>query len=216
MGILPQSVLPLGTMPSGEEHAWEVLARLDPEVVCRRAEVTFCSPAGHYVLRLFSEHMLVSTKDRLISGDSPAADALLERLGGHARLSSLWYLVGARDIPLSGRLVKPGDMGGGEIYERGTHVLPLDRLALRYGSDVSRFLARGRELGGEETEYGDASLRLLPFPRVSAVLLLWKKDPEFAACAGLLFDSSARYHLSVDIIWSTAMMTLQAMLYEEA
>ena len=214
--LSPSLVLPLGMMPSGEEHAWEVLARLDPEVVCRRAQVAFCPPAGHYVLRLFSERMLVSTKDRRISGSSPAAGVLLERLGGHARLSSLWYLVGARDIPLSGRLVRPGDIGGGEIYERGTHVLPLDRIAHRYGSDACGFLARGRELGGEETEYGDASLSLFPFPRVSVVLLLWKNDPEFAARAGLLFDSSARFHLPVDIVWSTAMMTLQGMLYEEA
>ena len=199
-------------MPNGEEHAWEVLARLDPEAVCRRADVTHCAPAGHYVLRVFSAFMPVSTKDRRMSGGSPSADALLERLGGHARLSALWYLVGARDVPLSGRLAKPGDMGGGEIYERGTHVLPLDCVADRYGSDLDGFLARGRELDGEETRYGDASVRLLPFPRVPVVLLLWKKDPEFAARAGLLLDSSARFHLPLDIIWSTAMMTLQAML----
>jgi hypothetical protein len=43
-------------------------------------------------------------------------------------------------------------------------------------------------------------------------LLLWKKDPEFTARAGLLFDSSARLHLPVDVIWSTAMMSLLAML----
>ncbi|MBL7165191.1 MAG: DUF3786 domain-containing protein [Dehalococcoidales bacterium] len=149
---------------------------------------------------------------RRISGDSPAADILLEQLGGYARLSALWYLVGARDIPVSGKLVKPGDMGGGEIYQRGTHVLPLDRIAERYGSDVPGFLARGRELGSEQAEYGDASLRLFPFPRVPVVLLLWKKDPEFVARAGLLFDSSARFHLPVDVIWSTAMISLLAML----
>lgn len=103
-------------------------------------------------------------------------------------------------------------MGGGEIYERGTHVLPLDRVSDRYGTDVPGFLARGRELGGEPTDYADASLRLFPFPRVPVVLLLWEKGPEFAARASLLFDSSARFHLPVDIIWSTAMMSLLAML----
>lgn len=197
---------------SGEEHAWGLLSDLDPEDVCRRADVSFDHPAGCFKLRLFSADILVCTRYRRISGDSPAADILLERLGGYARLSALWYLVGARDIPASGKLVKPGDMGGGEIYQRGTHVLPLDRIAERYGGDVPGFLARGRELGGEQTKYGDASLRFFPFPRVPVVLLLWKKDPEFAARAGLLFDSSARFHLPADVIWSTAMMSLLATL----
>ena len=197
---------------SGEEHAWGLLSDLDPEDVCRRAEISFDHPAGCFKLRLFSADILVCTRYRRISGDSPAADILLERLGGYARLSALWYLVGARDIPASGKLVKPGDMGGGEIYQRGTHVLPLDRIAERYGGDVPGFLARGRELGGEQTKYGDASLRFFPFPRVPVVLLLWKKDPEFAARAGLLFDSSARFHLPADVIWSTAMMSLLATL----
>ena len=197
---------------SGEEHAWGLLSDLDPEDVCRRADVGFDYPAGCFKLRLFSADILVFTGYRRISGDSPAADILLEQLGGYARLSALWYLVGARDIPVSGKLVKPGDMGGGEMYQRGTHVLPLDRIAERYGSDVPGFLARGRELGSEQAEYGDASLRLFPFPRVPVVLLLWKKDPEFVARAGLLFDSSARFHLPVDVIWSTAMISLLAML----
>lgn len=203
--------MPDGTQ-SGEEHAWELLSDLDPEDVCRRADVSFDRPAGCFKLRLFSADILVCTRCRRISGDSPAADVLLERLGGYARLSALWYLVGARDIPVSGKLVKPGDMGGGEIYQRGSHVLPLDRIAERYGSDVPGFLARGQELGGKQAEYGDVSLKLFLFPRVPVVLLLWKKDPEFAARAGLLFDSSARLHLPVDVIWSTAMMSLLAML----
>jgi hypothetical protein len=197
---------------SGEEHAWELLSDLDPEDVCRRADVSFDCATGCFKLRLFSADILVCTSYRSISGDSPATNILLERLGGYARLSALWYLVGARDIPVSGKLVKPGDMGGGEIYERGTHVLPLDRIAEKYGSDVPGFLARGRELGGKQAEYRDVSLRLLVFPRVPVVVLLWKKDPEFAARAGLLFDSSARFHLPVDVIWSTAMVSLLAML----
>jgi len=199
-------------MPTGEERAWETLTGLDPEHVCLRAGVTYEPSTGCFAVRVFSAGVIVSTRDGRVFGSSPEADALLERLAGHATLSLLWYLTSARDVPLSGRLVKPGDLGGGRIYERGTHVLPLHRVAEKYGTDVCAFLARGEELGGTRLGYADASLRLLPFPRVPVVVLLWKKDAEFAPRAGLLFDSSARYQLPVDIIWSTAMMSLLAVL----
>jgi len=199
-------------MQNGEKHAWDVLTGLEPGDVCRRAAADFDHSAGCFRLRIFSRDISVSVRDRHISGGSVMIDSWLERLTGHARLSALWYLISARDVPFTGKLVKPGEMGGGDIYERGTHVLPLDKIADKYGSNIPVFLERGRELGGEPEVYGDASIRLTPFPRVQVVLLLWEKDPEFAARAGLLFDSSARFSLPVDIIWSTAMMNLLAML----
>ena len=198
-------------MQNGENHAWDVLLSLDPDDVCRRAAINFDCSTECYKLRLFSRDVLISLRDRRISGNSALVDDWLERLTGHARLSALWYLISAREVPFTGKLVKPGEMGGGDIYERGTHVLPLDSIAEKYGSDVPAFFEQGRELGGEQLEYGDASLRLTPFPRVQVVLLLWQKDPEFPARAGLLFDSSTRFSLPIDIIWSTAMMSLLAM-----
>ena len=200
------------TMQHGEKHAWDILAGLVPEDVCRRAAVEYDHSKECFRLRIFSRDIFISVRDRHISGGSVMIDSWLERLTGHARLSALWYLISARDVPFTGKLVKPGEMGGGDIYERGTHVLPLDVIAEKYGSDVTAFLESGRELGGEQEVYGDASIRLTPFPRVQVVLLLWKRDTEFAARAGLLFDSSIKYSLPVDIIWSTAMMSLLAML----
>ena len=98
------------------------------------------------------------------------------------------------------------------IFLKGSHMLPLDRIVERYGSDVQGFLMRGREFGGVQLNYGDASFRFFPFPRVPVVLLLWKKDDEFPARADLLFDSTCTIHLPPDIIWSTAMLSILAML----
>ncbi len=197
---------------TGEEHAWGVLSELDREDVCRRAGTTRDDVSGTFSLSLFGQEVLISTERREILARSPQGSALLDGIGGHAGLAVLWYLIGASDVPLSGRLVKPGDLAGGEIYLRGTHVLPLDRIAVRYGSDPDGFLSRGRGLGGEPLQFADASVRLYPFPRVASALLLWVKDSEFAARSSLLFDSTCTLHLPVDIIWSTAMMCTLAML----
>jgi hypothetical protein len=161
---------------------------------------------------LFGHEVLVSLPDRWLHAVDTEAASLLERMGQHVALSTLWYLVGARDVPLSGRLVKPNDMPGGDIYERGTHVLPLDRVSGEYGEDVGAFVARGRALNGEQLEYADASIRLFPFPRIAAAVLLWAKDAEFSARASLLIDDSCRHHLPMDIVWSVSMMSVLAML----
>jgi hypothetical protein len=199
-------------MLTGEERAWEALAELSTEDVCRRAGVSFDTSSGLYAVKSFGQAILVSPKDREMLSRSPTGRLLLGKLGRYYKLPVLWYLIGAKDIPLSGELIKPSDTAGGQIYMRGTHVLPLDRIAERYGGDVQGFLRRGGELGGEPLGYGDASLRLFPLPRVPVTILLWQSDDEFPSRAALLFDSTCKLHLPGDIIWSTAMVSALVML----
>ncbi|HXX58815.1 MAG TPA: DUF3786 domain-containing protein, partial [Thermodesulfovibrionales bacterium] len=133
-------------------------------------------------------------------------------LGYFFKLSALWYLVNAKDISLTGRLIKPANLKGGELFFRGTHLLPLDAVAGRYGNDVTGFLKRCEDLSGDRTDYGDASMRLLPLPRIPVVLILWKGDEEFPPRTDLLFDSTCELQLPLDIIWSIAMMSLLVLL----
>ena len=196
----------------GEETAWDTLAELDPEDVSHRAHVVYDESLGGYVLPLFNKELLIRPGDSQISGNSPEAALLLDRLSDYVTLSVLWYLIQAKDEPLSGNLIKPSHTGEGRMFFAGAHVLPLDRIVRRYGNDARGFLDKGLELGGEQLDFGDASLMLFPFPRVPVVLLLWTGDEEFPARADLLFDATCSSHLPMDILWATAMMSLLAML----
>ena len=60
--------------------------------------------------------------------------------------------------------------------------------------------------------YGDASVELLPLPRIPVTLILWLSDYEFPARADLLFDSTCEQRLPLDVIWSIAMMSVLVML----
>ena len=199
-------------MLAGETQAWDILAGLSPEDVCTRAQVTFDGSSRRYTLRSFRQDIFVSPEERGIAGCSPVADLLLNKLGHFSRLPILWYLINAKDIPLSGELRRPSDLSGGQIYLQGSHVLPLDGIAQRYGSDISGFLSRGRELGGESLSYGDASIRLFPFPRVPVTVVLWKGDDEFASRCTLLLDSTCEVHLPADVLWETTMLSVLVML----
>jgi hypothetical protein len=43
-------------------------------------------------------------------------------------------------------------------------------------------------------------------------VLLWTEDDEFPARADLLFDATCSAHLPLDILWSAAMVSIQALL----
>ena len=195
----------------GEERAWSALSEGDPEDVTRRAGARYDGASQAYTLPFFGQEISVCPRDRRIDGSSPTAGFLLGDLHYLSRVSILWYLIEAKDVPLSGNLVNPGHMNDGLIFASGAHALPLGGIADRYGDDLHGFLRRGVELRGEPLDFGDASLRLLAFPRVPVVLILWRHDEEFPARADLLFDSTCAIHLPTDILWSTAMMSLLVM-----
>ncbi len=197
---------------TGEEEAWKQLKVLKYEEVCCNAKVTYDKSENAYILKSFGHHINISILNKDLSSDSQEANLQLKKLGDYSRLSVLWYIVTAKDIVPSNKMVRPADLKGGSIYSKGSHVLPLERIADKYGSDIKGFLQRGNEIGGEKLAYGDASIKLYPFPRVPVIIILWKGDDEFASRSDILFDATCESHLPVDIIWSTAMMSVLMML----
>jgi len=205
-------IVPLKTI-HGEDKAWACLSEMPSGQVCRNADVRYDAAAATYTVTSFGIDFLVSTAAREISSTSPRAPLFLERLGDFFRLSLLWYLTSAKDIPSSNRLVRPLDVRGGHRFFSGTHTLPLDRLAAKYGRDRSGFQERGKMLGGESAAFGDAAIRLSPLPRVPTYVILWLEDEEFPARVDLLFDSTCDLQLSLsDILWSVAMLSCLSML----
>jgi len=199
-------------MSSGEEKAWEILRGLDPPGVCRNAQIAFDNASGLYLLRSFGMDISIDPRNKRIQSDAAEGSLLLDKLGYFSRLSMLWYLTGAKEIPLSGRLVQPANLRGGQIFFRGTHILPLDKLASRYGKDTEGFMKRAERLGGRRLAHGDTSIELFPFPRIPVVLILWGEDEEFPARADLLFDSTCQLHLALDVLWATAMKCILIMM----
>ncbi|MBI4689764.1 MAG: DUF3786 domain-containing protein [Nitrospirae bacterium] len=199
-------------MITGEEKAWENLRDLHHSDVCKKAGVYYNPDDGNYVLKSFGMDFLIHPVRQEIKNTSPEGENIVKRLGYFFNLSVLCYLINAQDISPSGRLVKPISLRGGDIFFRGTHVLPLDRIAEKYGNDRQGFIERSRELDGEILHYGDVSVKLLPVPRIPVTLILWLSDEEFPARADLLFDSTCEQHVPLDIIWSIAMLSVLVML----
>ena len=150
----------------GERQAWDILSKLDPKDVKTNAVVEFDLALSTYVLTCFGQQINISICDRNISGNSNLGKFLINELGDYSRLSILNYLIHAKNMPLSGQLVMPSDFPGGSIFLGGTHVIPLDKIASRFGNNLNEFLMVGKSLGDTQLDYGDISLELFPFPLV--------------------------------------------------
>lgn len=197
---------------AGENKAWELLAARDPRGVCARAGADFDPGDGAYRVPSFRWTFTVDPGRRQILSREPDGEAFLKRYGSFFRLSVLWYLVQASPVRPAGHLVKPASLSGGEIFFRGSHVLPLAELAANYATRPEAFLACGTALGGVPAAYGNAAVVLFPLPKVPTTVLLWTEDDEFPARADLLFDATCSAHLPLDILWSVAMLSIQPFL----
>ena len=202
---------PMGVADSGERRAWELLAAGSPEPVCVRSGAAFDPAAGQYRLASFGQVFVVHPPGRRITALAPEGSALLDRHGDLLRLSLLWYLVKATGDRPAGTLVNPARLPGGDLFARGTHVLPLDALAARHTESPEAFLAAGAALGGRSEPYGDAAVELPALPRIPVTIILWRADDEFPARADLLFDATAPRHLPTDVLWALAMLSVQLM-----
>lgn len=193
---------------SGEDKAWEMLAGLLPDDVCRRSGALYDERSRLYSLSVFGALFSIDPHKRLIINLEPQGELFLTRLRYFFVLSLLWYMVKASDARPAGRLIKPTGMSGGDIFFRGSHVLPLESVAKKYAYDRKAFRERGLSHGGKVVEYGDAAIELYPFPKIPITVILWLADEEWDARADLLFDSTALQHLPIDVLWSVAMMSV--------
>ena len=198
-------------MTSGIERAWDNLERCVPGDVCTRADVKYDESRKCFLVPSFAQEVEVCPADRTLRTRTPAGETMLKRFGHFLSLAILSHLAQAKDVPPSGHWIKPMDLRAGDIYYKGSHVLPLDRLSQVYDGRIADFVARGGLLGGSPLSFGDASVRLLPLPRVPVAVILWKGDEEFPGRADLLLDSTCELHLPPDVIWSGAMLSVLMM-----
>ncbi|MBM4136405.1 MAG: DUF3786 domain-containing protein [Nitrospira sp.] len=197
---------------SGVEKAWERLLRLEPADVCKGAGVLYDKENHSYILKSLGFDFSVSPLKREIKNLSEKGEIFVRRLVYFFNISVLSYLVNAKEIPHSGQLIKPENIRGGQFFFKGSHLLPLNKVAEKYGSDREGFITKGIEFNGRVLGYGDVSFEFLPLPRIPVTIILWLSDEEFPARTDLLFDSTCEIQLPLDIIWSIAMMSILVLL----
>lgn len=173
--------------------AWDNLTKLDLKVAA------CCSVSGYDFKnnRLTVEFL----KDKFII-DPAKRQVFFNSLEVKAKdfisVLILHYIIGAKDLPLSGEKISFKDLPGGDFYFpafRENCLVPL----IKGASDNPQvFLENAKRLGGEVVPLGDSAVELKAFGRFPITLITWKKDSEFPAEANILYDATAKEFLPTE------------------
>lgn len=171
---------------------WEKLRGMEPGTVCSNAMIRFDEARRAYRLPFLDVELLCLPDEARIEPSRPTE---VHRLGFELVLAVLHYLLEARMMPLAGQWVSEKDLPGGELFFRGPHALPTDRLASLFGTNPDLFRAASERLGGTPVPMGDVGYRLWVFPRVPILFLLWQGDEEFDPAVHIRFDKGISHQI---------------------
>ena len=194
-----------------DPRLWEELGTRDPDEICLRAAVRFEREQGCYLVPFLNRRYGVFPGTRLIKRQDARGRG---DLSFQLCLVLLTYLLRAQSLALSGRMVAGAELRGGSFFFRGPHALFTGPLERRFGSNPEGFLGAGLRLGGDKTDFGQASFRLWPFPRIPLGYILWSGDDEFPARVVVAFDPSVMEHLPLDVVWALVNEVGRALLNE--
>ncbi len=191
------------------EQFWERLAGLPREETAKRARCRYSAESDSFVVSLLSTDYLVDPARRTIR----AAQASEDRPAGYLQqLCILAYLVDVKDLAPANRLVSVDKLDPGGFFFRGSHRLPVEKLASVFGPDPQLLHKVGRALNAIPRAFGDVSIELCVLPRIPVTLVIWAADEEFPARASIFFDQSAALQLPLDVLFAVAALTIESIL----
>ncbi len=178
---------------------WEALRGRDPATISANAMVRFDEARRAYRVPFLDIELLCFLDEGRIE---PARSSDHHRLSFELVLAVLHYLLEAQMKPLLGEWVSEKDVPGGELFFRGPHAIPTDRLLSVFGMNPELFRLAAERLGGTPVPMGDAGYRLWAFPRVPVLFLLWKGHDEFEPVLHVRFDRGITEQIqTLDTLW---------------
>ena len=174
------------------KHAKQNLKEMDVADICQRSKASYSRKEGfslsylNYTLRIDPENFSVYSTDPKNRVD-PALEVMI-----------LHYLRDARATSPTGRWVSYRELPSGGFYYPVFRTRAESPLVKRFGSQAGLFKKATSRLSGEPIQYGDLAFKIITFPRLPLVYILWTENEEFPANASILFDSSAENHLHIE------------------
>ncbi|MBC7359681.1 MAG: DUF3786 domain-containing protein [Desulfacinum sp.] len=191
---------PYQTLDELDPLLWERLRNLDPQEVCRRAQVQWREESRAYRIPFLNGAYFCRPEDETlwVVEDLPS-----DKLDFQTGLVLLHYLLEARPVPLEGRWISEKEIPGGLQFFAGPHAFPLPWVLKSLDYDRNRFCEAAEKVGGVPVEAGDVAYRFWALPRIPIQAVFWEGDDEFKASLHLRFDPSISRQLeSLDTIWA--------------
>jgi hypothetical protein len=192
------------------EGLWEQLEKLDCAGTAQRANCEFLSDENCYTIQFLNAQYTVDLSAKKIyltgkdSSEKPAT--FLEEL------CLLAYLINAKDLPFTNKLVKAETLPAGQFFFRGMHALPTKKLEEAFGTNPELLLKTSERFNAKKREFGDTSITLYVLPRLPLTIVIWRRCEEFEARASILFDQNAASLLPLDALLVAVNLTVNALI----
>lgn len=181
------------------EVLWNTLAELEIGDVEQRSLTEYDRATRCYRLKILNRFYDISPENRSMRSANSSTE---QSPGFYLQLATVNYLIGAKDLPLTGKWTAETQFPSGPLFFRGPHKMPSHELEKAFGHSKDSFAFLSLSYGGKTVDGGDCAFEFLFFPRLPVRLLLWLADEEFPARMVFLFDRSADQHLQLDGLWA--------------
>ena len=192
------------------EELWQQLIKLDGPQTAQRANCKYLPESDRYVITFLNNQYSVNLQDKQISSTEPDAEPIVANFT--EQLCILAYLINAKDLPLSGKLVKAESLPGGQFFFRGPHELPTKKLTQTFGQNPQLIYQATQNLNPKQCNFGDASVEITTLPRIPLTFVIWAADEEFGARASILFDQTAAQHFLLDALLAAVNSAVNALI----
>lgn len=184
---------------------FQELADSDPEGVCRRAQCRYDGESKSYTLPVWGEEYTVFPLSHKMERLGTHSDKIDDLMG----LFIIYYLLKCKDLDVGNDWISEKDMPGGPTFFRGPHAVPTGLISHKYNGFVQEFNQRCQRLNGLPLEMADGAYSFWITSRIPVAVLFWDGDEDFSAEAKILFDRTITEHLTLDIVFSLAVVICQ-------
>jgi hypothetical protein len=166
--------------------AWEDLEKKDPKEISTISNIPYDPEKDDFNMDFLGDRFLISISRRTVKfhngGDVYSFLAVL----------LLHYIVNAKDLDLTGKLLTFRELEGGDIYYPAFCNRGINKITREFGEKPDSLRKAGKRLGAREGKHGDVSIILDVFPKVPVNVILWEGDDEVPPSSNMLFDSSIK------------------------
>jgi hypothetical protein len=174
------------TYEAAISKAWEHLETQDPLEISKLSGVPFNMEKNELILTFLGDEYHISLSDKTVRyPDRQDVYSFLAVLLLH-------YLVNAKDVELTGKLLSFRELEGGDVYYPAFCARGINKITNAFGTKPGLLKEAGESFGAKEGKHGDVSIVLEVFPRIPVTVILWGGDEEVSPSSNMLFDSSIK------------------------
>ncbi|NTW05017.1 MAG: DUF3786 domain-containing protein [Peptococcaceae bacterium] len=172
--------------------AKEELSKTTPVEVSQRTQVAFDQIKSNFLIPFLGKEYLVSFPE----GEVTTAEG--DEVPLVVKICHLHYLTKTGRTELTNQYISFKELPNGSIYIQPFNNRAIRPLVAGFASKPETMIKAGEHLGGRRVEIGDYAVKINIYPKIPITFVIWEGDEEFEASGGILYDSSAKFHLDTE------------------